>query len=505
VTSRWHVLRGSQFASATVGALAVCLLAYVTAQSGGSLTMVAAAGVLVYVLAVVGFLLVPHLAVAGTIALFAFVPALKVFTTPSIGGIKDVICLSAITAGAILIAFERRRPDWRVGLLVTLLMLLYVVNVGHGHGTNWVQGMRLTGEPMLLLIVGSVLSNPRRTLRYALGSLVAVGVIVALYGLLQQVLGQYTLVSLGYHFNQQVRTISGLLRSFGTFDDPFAYAAFLYFAIAAVIFWLPRGFLSWAAGTVLLLGLTASFVRTGVLIVIAFFALALIRRGFILPAVCFVGATVILAVSSLSGASGTQVQSVPVYFSNGGQTTVHSPVSRSGSLVLNGRVSAWQAAVGSNPFDWVFGRGVGEVGTAAARASTGFIPGTSAASTNSASKPSQKAVDSAYFATLADVGVIGLAVLLVLLARLFILCRARIKLGQDAGWVGLALLVSMLLDSLTRASFTGFPTAFVALLVLGLTVSQIDETPSTSSGPVGPEPRRRAERPALGSLRALQR
>ena len=41
--------------------------------------------------------------------------------------------------------------------------------------------------------------------------------------------------------------------------------------------------------------------------------------------------------------------------------------------MTTGRV--WRAAVGSDPVNWVFGRGVGEVGTAALRASQALVPG----------------------------------------------------------------------------------------------------------------------------------
>ncbi len=40
-------------------------------------------------------------------------------------------------------------------------------------------------------------------------------------------------------------------------------------------------------------------------------------------------------------------------------------VTGSANLILNGRVSAWTAALGPDPVDWILGRGVGKVGTAA--------------------------------------------------------------------------------------------------------------------------------------------
>jgi hypothetical protein len=160
---------------------------------------------------------------------------------------------------------------------------------------------------------------------------------------------------------------------------------------------------------------------------------------------------------------------------HGGSERVIAGVGAGQSLFLNGRVSAWTAALGSNPAGWVFGRGVGKTGTAAARGSVSLIP-----TTNGSNASQTQAVDSGYFATLADVGLVGLAVELVLFVRLGKLARLYARTGNDAGWFGLALLVCMLLDALTRASFTGFPTAFLGMLLLGLALAAAAEAPEAA-------------------------
>lgn len=412
--------------------------------SGGAEAVLAVA---IYLGALLAFLSAPHLATAATVALFAFIPALKVFVAPQAGGVKDVVVLAAISAAVVVFAFEQRRPDRWVGILVLLLLGLYVVNVGGGHGDAWAQGLRLTGEPLLLLLVGFVLPNPQRNLRYALGALVAVGCIDALYGLLQQAVGQWTLVSWGYSFKLQVRTINGMLRSFGTFDDPFEYAAFLLFALAAVLFWIRRGALAWVAGAVLLLGLGASLVRTAVLVLIGFAGIQLIRWRHTTLAVLAVTAACVVAGVTLANPNGTGT--------NG--------------PALNGRISAWQAAIGTQPTKWLLGRGVGAVGTAAARASSPLIPTSNAAKSDSA-----QAVDSGYVATIADVGLVGLGVLLALFWRLIVLSSRAARRGQAAGWIAAAILAAMMLDALTRASFNGFPTAFVGFLIVGIALAAAD-------------------------------
>lgn len=57
--------------------------------------------------------------------------------------------------------------------------------------------------------------------------LMAVGGIVALIGIGQQLAGPEALVAIGYEYNTTVRFASGLLRSFSTFNQPFAYAFYL--------------------------------------------------------------------------------------------------------------------------------------------------------------------------------------------------------------------------------------------------------------------------------------
>ena len=66
---------------------------------------------------------------------------------------------------------------------------------------------------------------------------------------------------------------------------------------------------------------------------------------------------------------------------------------------MNGRTDVWRVAL-KEPATWPFGQGAGEVGAAAARA---------ARDVSKTNRPvSSSAVDSAYFATIADVGLVGL-------------------------------------------------------------------------------------------------
>ena len=119
---------------------------------------------------------------------------------------------------------------------------------------------------------------------------------------------------------------------------------------------------------------------------------------------------------------------------------------------------------------------MGEVGTAAERGTYGVYR-----TEQEALDAQFEAVDSGYFATMADVGLVGLAVLLALYARMLALSRRAIARGLDAGWLAAALLTVLLLDAVTRASFTGFPTAFLGLLLVGIALAAADEDERASA------------------------
>jgi hypothetical protein len=426
---------------------------------------------LLFTLALIGFVAAPRIAVAATIVLFVTIPALKVFTTPLIGSLKDLDTAAAVCAAIVVSVLRRRVVEPGVLGLIALLLGIYVINAGGGHGVAWAQGVRLAGEPLLLLAVGLSLPDPRRTMRAAIVTLVVSAAAVAFYGIVQQVIGGDRLVALGYAYGDQVRTASGHLRSFGTLDDPFAYAAYLLLGLAALLFGMRRGPWTRVALWLIVAGLAASLVRTGLILCVTFVGILLLRRqlwtsGLMIAAAAAVAGVVLLVAQG----SATETRTIPLATSTGS----HSISSRPGvgDVILNGRVSAWKAAIGDAPAAWAIGRGVGVVGTAAARSGYSLAP----APTGDAGR-SAIAVDSGYLATLADVGMIGLAVFLALLARLFMLASAAARRQDDTGWFALALLSGLVLDALTRASFTGFPTAFIGLLVVGIALAAAREQP----------------------------
>jgi len=443
-----------------VAAFLTFAIAYATVHSHTKLDVGVLALVAAFALLVTGWLLVPHVMVAISIPVFAFLPTAKVFVSPVLGPVKDVITLAAAVAVLFTVARRGKRDgphvDHVLGLLILAFVGLYVVNlggsiVGGGHGIAWAQGLRLVVEPLILLLAGLTLRDPRKTLDIAVATLIVTGVIVALYGIYQQYLGPNRLVDLGYSYTHEVRKIGNHLRSFGTLDDPFAYAAFLAQALVGAMFWMRRGPLKFVVITVLALGLTTSFVRSAILITLALIAIWLIQAkrgtfGFIMVAASIAaGMSFLLATA---GASQTHtVRAGPNQY-----------------LTLNGRTTVW-ATVFSKPSRVPFGLGVGKAGTAAARAKLGVITDPRKA------QASTLAVDSGYFAVVADVGIVGLIVFAALITRLGAMGVAATRRAGLPGWLALGWLTTILLDAVTRESFTGFPTAFLGLLLIGIALA----------------------------------
>jgi putative inorganic carbon (hco3(-)) transporter len=465
------VLRRPDLPLFAVGAALTLAAVYSTTVIGDTLALGGLVVLLLFGVVIVAFVAAPHVAVAATIPIFAFLPAAKVLWFPWIGPLKDLITVAAIAAAVALVVRRSgaglpQRADFWATTAILVLVALYVVNLGGAaqHDVAWMHGTRLIALPLALFVVGMMLDNPQRTLNWAMASLIATAVVVALVGLVQQVVGDAALVSLGYQYDTEVRSVNGRLRSFGTMDEPFTYASFLLLGLSAVIFWMRRGVLAYSVGGLLLLALAPAYVRTALGVLLAFAGLWLARHRHTTVAVLLIGTALVSGVLFLLLAAGaTESRQVRT-----GQTRY---------LTVNGRTDAWAIVLG-DPAAIGFGQGVGEVGTAAERARYRV---------GERREETAKAVDSGYVATVADVGFVGLSVVLLFLARLFQLARNAARRGVAAGWLALAFLTLFTLDAVTRASFTGFPTAFLTLLLIGLALAAA--TPSDTDRRAPPRPR----------------
>ncbi|HET7855671.1 MAG TPA: O-antigen ligase family protein [Gaiellaceae bacterium] len=431
------------------------LLVLAATQVGEELSLALIVVLTIFFTIVTAFVVAPHIAVALTIPIFALIPMLKVLAFPWIGPFKDMITMAAICAAAVLVVQRSsqgrpQRGDFWVAAAVGLFAALYLVNVG-GLDWNlaWTHGVRLALEPLALLLVGLTLGDARRTLRWAMVSLVVTAVVVAIVGIAQQLIGEWALYDLGYSFRVQLRTYNDHLRSFGTLDEPFAYAAFLLLALAALLMWFRLSVYTVAAGGVIMTGLFFSFVRTALVVVLALTALWLARKGYTNTSVFLMG---LAAVSAL----------VILFVSSTATETRTVRTGTSSFLTVNGRTEAWRLFL-NDPKVWFLGHGVGKVGTAAERATYKLTQ-----DPNEASR--QIAIDSGYFAVIADVGLLGLAAMMAIFGRLLYLGRRYAIRGSPAGWLAVGLTVVLMIDAITRASFTGFPTAFLALMLAGLAI-----------------------------------
>jgi hypothetical protein len=470
---------------AAAAAFATVFMTVAASRLGGSLSLGFLLGFAAFFFVVLVFVVAPHVAVACTIPMFALLPALKVLVFPWVGPLKDLITLAAICAAAILVvqragAGRPQNGDRWVAVAVGVLGLLYLVNAGGLEwDIAWFHGVRLVSEPLALLLVGMTLANPRRTLRWAMASLIATAVFVVLVGLYQQVVGMWRLYEYGYEFDRNLRTFNGRLRSFGTLDDPFAYAGFLLLGLAAVVMWVRNGVVAFTAASLIVAGLAVSFVRTALVIGVALLALWLFRRRHTATSVLLMAVAVVASIGILLLSPGASEQ-----------RTVRTDSST--FLTVNGRTEAWRLFLG-DPEVWALGHGVGEVGTAAERATYSINRDRDEAAEQA------RAVDSGYFAVIADVGLIGLAALLGLFGRLITLATRARRKDLAPGWVALALLTVLLIDAVTRASFTGFPTAFLGLLLVGVALGAAAAENGAAAGAERRHGRRIPAEAALGA------
>jgi O-antigen ligase len=452
--------RDTLVVSSTGILLTFVAIAYI-AQRGVTLAVAGLVGGIVFVAVAVAFARVPWIAVPIAVCVFTVLQTLRTFTTPTVGAVKDVISLAAV-AGATAVFVQRRvarHPypvDGSLLALPGLILVLYIGNVGgalsgqSGHGAPWLQGTRLFFEPLLLFVAGLVLPEPRRTLRAAVKAVIVAAVVVAVYGAFQQYLGIDRLLRLGYTYGAEVRQIGPNLRSFGTFGEPFSYASFLLLVLGLLLMRRRLRVRDVALLAFLTFGLALSYVRTAVVIGLALLGLALARRGRpVGAALLLLCAAALAAVVLIIAAQQSATRTVPV-----------SPTTY---LTLNGRTRVWKSQLGKSPTSWIFGRGVGATGTAAQRAQESLAGKQKLNTTKETT-----VVDSGYFALMADAGLIAVVLLLAFFARIAVLARRAVAEGDETGWTALAVLTVISLDALSRESFTGFPNAYIGMILLGL-------------------------------------
>ncbi|NHC14393.1 hypothetical protein [Motilibacter deserti] len=432
-----------------------------------------------------------HVLVAGLVAFFCIQPTLKFYVSWYFGPAKDAAVLVAVLALAIRLLRDRtalRRADPWVAGGALLLVGLYVVDPVGDHGAAWLTATRLTASAFGLFLVGWLLPDPARTWRFAAGALVAVGVAQGLLGLVQQAIGAQRLVDdFGLWLGFQVReTHGGQLRSFGTFSDPFSYAAVMAVAlVAALTLPLRRSHGAVATG-VIALGVIVSFVRTEAVLVVAVLVAAVAVRGHRASAV-------------LLGAAATAASTLYLVLP---ARTSSTATGLDVLLTLNGRTELWSQVL-RGPWDVLAGRGVGQVGTGLARSQSGLWGPTvdQAGATVSPGAPSSLLyVDNAYLSLVADVGLPGLVLTCAVFA---LMARTLLRAAPAApALCGLGTLAVVAVDGLTRSSLTQFPFGYVALLVLGTALAAATHGGDARLSDAGCQPRGALSKPASSGTAA---
>jgi hypothetical protein len=416
--------------------------------------------------------LIPVLIILG----FALQPALKFYISDGFGPAKDAAVVIAIAA--IIASFLRRRwgleisaashpkPDLLLIVGVLAFLALYAINPAGDHGSEWATGARLVVEAFALLLVGYLGFTPVRTWQWLVAAVLIMAAVETVAGIAQQFIGVDRLVrNFGYLYGEQVRQVAGgALRSFGTLDDPFNYAALVLLGfIVAVHARLPRA-VKVPVAVILAVGVVVSFDRTDIVLMILTAALWMARRRLAAPAIG------VLVAAALVGAAyiGTN-DALPAAQGSGAASTL---------LSLNGRIDPWGTVL-ADPGNLLGGAGVGATGAGAARSQVNGIVSTGHSQSGVAPPPALTSnalstlgtLDSSYLATLSDVGLVGLLLLLFIAARMIILAARACRTGSSAGWVALGTVGLLLLDATTRSSLTAFPFGFIGLYVFGASLA----------------------------------
>lgn len=452
----WLVLPAAALATLALAAASVVL-------SAGPLVPL---GVLGVVLAVALLVLRPELLAPLVVVGFALQPEVKFNYTSQAGPAKDAIIVIGVLALGVGLVRRHEgiaRADRTLLALLALFAAAYVLNPAGGHGPGWASMARLVLEAFALLLAGYLSTDAGATWRWAAWSAVGVGVLESVIGIHQQLLGVKVLVEQhGYAYGQQVRTTSsGQLRSFGTLDDPFNYAAITVLGLVCALHLVRRPLLRLPLAALLAVGVLVSYDRTAFVLVAAVVVLDIGRRH---PSSAR-ALTAALVVAGIALLVSRSPEPAPTTTSPDAATTDNGFV-----LSLNGRTSTWLRVI-RGPDDILFGRGAGEIGAGAGRAGqhgvvqpARYVPGVAPPVDRNVGLTS---LDSTYFETLADIGLVGVLLLLALGARVRALLRAGVKGPDSAAVAGIALLAVIAVDGVTRTSLVAFPFGFVALFLLG--------------------------------------
>lgn len=288
--------------------------------------------------------------------------------------------------------------------------------------------------------------------------LMATGLVTAVFGIVQQVLGPERLVELGWDYNANVRFAGGFLRSFSTFDVNFPFALFLMLVVLVGVpsaledVRRPRNRLFLYSLPVVALALASTVTRApwlGLAVGLAYVGVTRYRPVLVsLVHALAIGTVALLLL--------------------GGYTSTFLSASSTWE-----RFDIWSQNV-SEIAEHPLGAGIGATGSAAEKALE--VEGTDrAADATDVVQP-----DNSYFKTTFDLGVIGLWLFVMLLVTAFTGAHgaARRLTGSDAALASsvAALVLAAAFISFVATFFEVFPLDAYFWLLLGVVAACAPES-----------------------------
>lgn len=424
----------------------------------------------------------------GVLLLAALVPfnglLLLVPHPAAIDGWKEALVLLLVVLALHTPAGPRRRlPPYAVALLG--FMVVGALSSVAVSGQQGLLGFKIDFFYVLLLpVLWRCPLSPRDRDRLVTIFMVT-GVVTAVVGLAQQVVGEATLAAIGYDYNTTIRTAGGLLRSFSTFNQPFPFGLYqmlvlLIGAPMALVQVRRRRNAAFLLCTPLLVaGMLSSIVRAAILGLLVGAVFLWWHRDRLLAHAVPIGLAAALF--------------VPASFYG----PILSPTS------LGQRSAGWTETFG-RVLAAPLGNGIGSSGSAAEK--TAAAVGTTA----STYQP-----DNYYFKTIFELGPIGLWLLILVLISVFGLARrtslalrAQVAAAPDLGaaqqaqrdaalaaGIGATVLAAAA-ASVVATYFEIFPLDLLFWLLLGVLSSLGAES---SSMPSPPDPVAAASRPTSAS------
>lgn len=330
------------------------------------------------------------------------------------------------------------------------------------QGTQALVGLKLNGFYVLLLVVLYRCPLTWRDRDRLVTLLMVIAAVTALIGLVQQVVGGEALFRLGYEYNETIRTAGGFLRSFSTFNQPFAFGFFL---MLVLLIGLPialadtgrlRNVAFLVSVPVLVVAMLSSIVRAAVL-------------GFVVGA-CYLWLQRYRGLAHLVPPALACALFIPADVFR----TLLSPTS------LGQRSTGWSQTL-DRVLTAPLGNGIGSTGSAAEK--TALLVGSAA---------DRYQPDNYYFKTLYELGPIGLWMFVLLLAGVFAYARtttlqlragaavdaqadhaSRARQRQDAALAAgiAATVVAAAVASVVATYFEIFPSDLYFWLFLGVLTS----------------------------------